>query len=212
MNVVCDGCGQAASDEHIARRLRRLEMATRFRPIHIQILFLGEVPSPRIENYFYSCNPERAARTGLSRALFDELMAGLGIAPASPAGDEPFLSEFQKRGCFFADALECPLEESFADFAPDKPQYGPRALTHRYAPTIVKRVALSYKPKHIVLISTRTRHLIPYLEQAGFKEKLLLHQGLPLHFPHPANPVAQSSFRAGLAEILQHLTVRPAGP
>jgi len=37
----CDGCGQPASAEHIARRLQRLEWATRFRPIHIQALLLA---------------------------------------------------------------------------------------------------------------------------------------------------------------------------
>ena len=29
----CDGCGQAASPEHMARRLRRLEWTTRYRPV-----------------------------------------------------------------------------------------------------------------------------------------------------------------------------------
>src|SRR2546427_11492931 len=39
--LVCDGCGQTASAEHIARRLQRLEWATRYRPVHIHTLFLG---------------------------------------------------------------------------------------------------------------------------------------------------------------------------
>ncbi len=37
----CDGCGQLASPEHIARRLQRLEWTTRFRPVHIGTLLLG---------------------------------------------------------------------------------------------------------------------------------------------------------------------------
>src|SRR3984893_2546309 len=37
----CDGCGQPASPEHIARRLQRLEWMTRFRPIHLHTLLLG---------------------------------------------------------------------------------------------------------------------------------------------------------------------------
>src|SRR5437899_12101620 len=37
----CDGCGQAATAEHIARRLQRLEWTTRYRPVHIHTLLLG---------------------------------------------------------------------------------------------------------------------------------------------------------------------------
>src|ERR1700740_33549 len=37
----CDGCGQKASEEHLTRGLRRLEWATRYRPVHIHTLLLG---------------------------------------------------------------------------------------------------------------------------------------------------------------------------
>jgi len=40
-SLVCDGCGQSADAEHIARRLKRLENMTRYRPIHIQALLMG---------------------------------------------------------------------------------------------------------------------------------------------------------------------------
>jgi len=48
---VCDGCGQAASTEHISRRLRRLEWTTRYRPVHINTLVLGAF-SPHDEKDF----------------------------------------------------------------------------------------------------------------------------------------------------------------
>jgi len=48
---VCDGCGQIASAEHVARRLKRLEWATRYRPVHIHTLFLGAF-SPHDEKDF----------------------------------------------------------------------------------------------------------------------------------------------------------------
>jgi hypothetical protein len=38
--ILCDGCGQPATPEHIAERIHRLELATRYRPIHIQVLWL----------------------------------------------------------------------------------------------------------------------------------------------------------------------------
>src|SRR5437899_2234034 len=76
--ILCDGCGIPATPEHIARRLRHLELATRFRPIHIGILFVAEAPPPRLENYFYYCVPDRSEndsqRTGSSSILFDRLL------------------------------------------------------------------------------------------------------------------------------------------
>src|ERR1700680_2959281 len=49
----CDGCGLPASPEHIARRVRRLELSTRFRPVHIGLLFVARAPSVRPEDDFY---------------------------------------------------------------------------------------------------------------------------------------------------------------
>jgi hypothetical protein len=202
---VCDGCGLAASPEHINKRIRRLELATRFRPIHIALLFLAEAPPPCLEDYFYYPAKERSERTGLSRVLFDELMQGAGIREEKWPGDEARLVEFQRRGFFFADSLECPVEDIVPGLREGTARANAFDLAHRYGPTIVKRIQHSYRPKHIVLLSTRTRHLIPILQQARLGDRLLLFQGLPLHFPHPHNPAAQAQFRAGLAEVLARL-------
>lgn len=199
--ALCDGCGLAADPEHIARRIRRLELATRFRPIHVAVLFLAEAPPPRLEDYFYYPAADRSQRSGLSRVLFDELMAGAGISTEQP--DEECLAQFQRRGFFLADSLECPVEEIVPGVREGTARASARQLAERYGPTIVKRVEHSYKPKHVVLLSTRTRHLIPLFQRAGLAERLLLYQGLPLHFPHPHNPAAQAQFRAGLAEVLR---------
>src|SRR5271165_5109971 len=52
--LICDGCGQAASAEHLAARLRRLEWATRWRPLHIQTLLLGAVAPGEDAEFIYS--------------------------------------------------------------------------------------------------------------------------------------------------------------
>ena len=204
---VCDGCLLPASDEHIALRLQRLELATRFRPIHIQLLLLAEAPPPRLQDYFYYPAKERSERSGLSRVLFDELTQAVGIEGGEGKPAEATLGEFQRRGFFLADSLECPVEEIVPAV-----REGVRAnafeLSHRYAPVIVKRILFSYKPRHIALLSTRTRHLIPFFHQAGLRDRLLLYQGLPLHFPHPHNPAAQSQFRVGMAAILERVAAR----
>ncbi len=203
---LCDGCGQPAGDEHIARRIRRLELATRFRPVHISVLFLAEAPPARLEDYFYFPGNDRR---GLSRVLFDELMQGAGIAEGPTQDDQACLAEFQKRGFFLADCLECPVEEIVPGVRERTARANAFALAHRYASAIVQRVQFSYKPRHIVLLSTRTRHVVPFLQQAGLRDRVLLYQGLPLHFPHPHNPAAQAQFRAGLAEVLAKSGVRP---
>ncbi|MBI1749782.1 MAG: hypothetical protein HY234_09225 [Acidobacteria bacterium] len=197
----CDGCGLPASPEHIALRIRRIELATHFRPVHIHALFLAEAPPERPEDYFYYPAKGRAERGRLSRALFSGLMEGLSIAPMAGEGDEPFLAEFQRRGFFLADCLECPVADIVPGLREGTVRANAHELVHRYGATILRRIDSSYKPRHIVLLSTRTRHLIPLLQQAAWGSRLLLYHGLPLHFPHPDNPGAQAQFRAGMAEI-----------
>lgn len=205
---VCDGCGLPASDDHVARRLKRLELATRFRPIHISILFLAEAPPADLANYFYCPADDPAARKGLSRILFGELISGVGIQAQPGKSEEACLLEFQRRGYFLADSLECPVEEIVPGVREGTARANAHELSHRYGPTVAKRVLYSYKPKYVVLLSTRTRHLIPFLHQAGLGDRLLLYQGLPLHFPHPHNPAAQAQFRAGLAEVLERVAAK----
>jgi hypothetical protein len=50
---VCDGCGAAVDAEHIRQRIERLEMATRYRPVHIQTLLVGTAPPKETEDYLY---------------------------------------------------------------------------------------------------------------------------------------------------------------
>src|SRR2546429_3637145 len=69
-DLPCDGCGQAASAEHIARRLRRLEWATRFRPVHIHTLLLGGVAPREDAEFLYAPGDEfRGEAADLLRAV-----------------------------------------------------------------------------------------------------------------------------------------------
>jgi len=205
---VCDGCGLPASDTHISRRIQRLELSTRFRPIHIQVLFLGEAPPPRPEDYFYFPNVDSAARAGLSRILFDELSHGVGIDRGAGKSEEEILTEFQRGGYFLADCLECPVEEIVPGVREGTARASAFELGNRYGPAVALRIERSYKPKYVVPLSVRTRHVLPFLVQRGLADKLLLYQGLPLHFPHPHNPAAQAQFRAGLAEVISRAGIR----
>jgi hypothetical protein len=57
---VCDGCGATVDAEHIRERIERLELATRYRPVHIQTLLIGVAPPSKKEDYFYSSEKEAA--------------------------------------------------------------------------------------------------------------------------------------------------------
>jgi len=78
--------------EHIARRLRRLEWTTRYRPVHIHTLLLGAF-SPLVENEFlYAPEGEFQGEAAL-------LLDALGIAMAGKARDVVH-AEFQRGGFF----------------------------------------------------------------------------------------------------------------
>lgn len=134
---VCDGCGATVDAEHIRHRIEWLEMATRYRPVHIQTLLVGSVPPAKSENYLYS---------------------------SEKAG-----AELQRNGIFLVYAVECPLTESAKPFE----------AVQGAAPTLIKRVQFSYRPKSIVLFSPATSGLIPALREAGFGDHLILKDGAP---------------------------------
>jgi hypothetical protein len=71
-SILCDGCGLPASPEHIAARMERLELVTRFRPIHIHVLFVALDPMPRPQDEFF--------RPPESRQFFDSLLSALDVS------------------------------------------------------------------------------------------------------------------------------------
>lgn len=150
MPLRCDGCGQLATAEHISRRLQRLEWATRFRPIHIQTLLLGGIPSQRDDEFLYSPEPSIAG----------EAQTILHAVKISTEGKskETVLAEFQKLGLMLTHVLECPLEthvcasESYI-------------LIQNHLPTAVTRIRRSLKPKRVLLLSAHLQRLADQLHQ-----------------------------------------------
>ena len=172
--IRCDGCGVVATPDHLRRRVERLELATRFRPIHIDTLILHPAPPQRVEDYFYRPAHSREARSPSSRAFFDGVLAAAGINTDGGKSEELLLAEFQRAGFFVTESCECPLEDSgtsSADFAV------------RMAPSLLRRVQFSYKPKHILILSSELAPLIPVFRQAGLGENLLLREGQPIDIP-----------------------------
>lgn len=164
---VCDGCGERVDEHHIRRRIERLELATRFRPIHINVLLMDAAPPLATEDFFYA--PGGTARSAAGRRYFDELAKLAGAGQGSTADTEAILSEFQHRGFFLASAVECPVADGAAL----------NAIIRRLAPTVLRRVQASYKPKYVALISQAAEELIEPFRAAGWGDRLILDHGAP---------------------------------
>ena len=159
---VCDGCGAPADEAHIRRRIERLEMATRFRPIHIQVLLLGDAPPTRFEDYFYRPLRDGESRSSAAKDFFVEVMKAAGISSDAAANEEAALAEFQHRGFYLADAVECPVPT-------------PQELSERItaaSSTLLKRIEFSYRPKHVVPVAAGVNAIIQVLRASPIADRL----------------------------------------
>ncbi len=206
VSIVCDGCGLPASPAHIAARMERLEQVTRFRPIHIHLLFVAFDPMPRLEDDFYS-PPE-------SRDFFDSFLTALNILPdterreirletaemrpqtesngrdAGPA----MLLEFQRRGYYLTYLSECPVTQ-LQSAGQGVEASASRECIPRLAPTLIKRIRFNYRPKHVVLLGTHLSPLIGLFEDAGLGPLLLLDRTAPLTIPSTGDGSSVDLFR-----------------
>lgn len=171
---VCDGCGRSVDEAHVRQRIERLEMATRFRPIHIGVLLIDAAPPERLEDFFYAAVGD-GTHSAAGQASFNELaklagaMADSGAASGSGTEAEAVRTEFQRRGFFLTHAVECPFD-SASELS---------AAIRCLGKTVVLRVQTSYKPKHVALISAPTGELIETFRAAGWADRLLLNNGAP---------------------------------
>jgi hypothetical protein len=191
-NLPCDGCGFRASPEHIAERLRRLEIYTRYRPVHISMLFVALAPSGRIEDDFYG-PPE-------SKDFFEPFLTALNVTPSREpqASDAPGLAgldaaklaEFQHRGYYLACLSECPIPENGET---------PASTIARLAPTLIRRIRFNYKPKLIAPIGQELYPLVDLLRREQSSPVLTLDNGQPLPYPRTGGRDWQELFQRAVA-------------
>src|SRR5690348_14865911 len=180
--LLCDGCGQPATPEHTARRLQRLEWATRFRPVHIATLVLGGVSPPADEEFLYC-----GKFAGEALALLDA--AGISVANKS---SETVLSEFQRGGLFVTYVLECPLEVNGGN------RLSISDLISRRLPAVAARIRRSLKPKRAILYASEAAAGISVIADADLRCTVLLDDGKPFVL----GPGTQSASSAHLRELL----------
>jgi len=189
----CDGCGLPASPDHIGDRLRRLELSTRFRPVHIGVLFVALAPSIRPEDDFYG--------PGEKKEFFEPFLDALEIpltaekaAPGSDAhlADSARLVEFQHRGYYLAYLSECPIREAVEPAA---------STTARLGPTLIRRIRFNYKPKLIAPMGQELSPLVDVLRAAGIGPILTLDQGLALPTPRTGDREWLELFQRAVATL-----------
>jgi hypothetical protein len=182
----CDACGLPASAEHIAGRIRRLELATRFRPVHIRVLFVALAPPVRPEDHFYG--------PAQSKEFSNPLLEALEIPlPATGAPTEvERLTEFQRRGHYLAYVSECPVTGTV------KPA---ETTIARLGFNLIRRIQLNYRPKHIVPVGQELFPLIEMLVGTGIGPALILNQGLPLPSPGTGGTDWNALVRRAVASV-----------
>jgi hypothetical protein len=158
--IHCDGCGQVASAEHLAARFRRLEWATRHRPIHVNTLVLGGVvPAEDAEIVYADVLPFRGEAAGLLRVA--------GIDVAGKSADE-IHHEFQRTGFFVAHVLDCPADGAEASAATLQEKIDKRL------PATFTRIRRSIKPKRLVLLGSALDRFVENFRREELGSSLIL--------------------------------------
>jgi hypothetical protein len=181
----CDGCGQAASNEHIGRRLQRLEWSTRYRPVHIQTLLLGGVSPREDEDFLYSPQAEFRGEARL-------VLEAAGISTKDKTR-EAVHAEFQRAGVFLTHVLECPFEAESTG-APEL-----ASLIERQLPTVLTRIRRSLKPKRIVLISGSLEECKEKITSAQLGCAVVLDEGKPFALESSDNVRITMRLRTAIA-------------
>jgi hypothetical protein len=170
-SILCDGCGQVASPEHIAQRLQRLEWSTRFRPIHMQALLLGAASPADRTDFLYAPDDTHSGEAAA-------LLAAAGVDPTGKSA-EAVLSEFQRHGFYLTHVLECPLEDSANS----------SALLEKRLPSLFARVRRSLKPKRLILISAELAPFANQIEAAKLDCDVVLDNARPFTLENPESRV-----------------------
>jgi hypothetical protein len=183
--LVCDGCGQAASTEHIAQRLKRLEWTTRHRPVHIHTLLLGAF-SPQEENEFlYAPGGEFHGEAAL-------LLDAVGISTAGKTGDTVH-AEFQRAGFFLTHVLECPLEGG-----PGQRTEAANLLADRLQ-SVATRIRRSLKPRRVLGVTEELTPIVDAVLALDLGCPVLLDQGKPFCLGSGPGKNATARLREALA-------------
>ena len=186
--LVCDGCGQTATAEHIARRLRRLEWTTRYRPVHIHTLLLGAFSPLRDEDFLYA----GGEASGEFRGEAAQILDAVGISTAGKTRDAVH-AEFQRAGFFLTHVLECPLDGDPAQ------REGAAALLAKRIQPVATRIRRSLKPKRVMAITEELAPVVHDILALDLGCPVVMNNGRPFVFGAVGNDSGLSQFREKLS-------------
>lgn len=185
--ILCDGCGQPASSQHLAQRLQRLEWSTRYRPIHLHTLLLGAISPDTPREFLYAPEESHSGEAA-------NLIAAAGISTVGKSSDA-IHSEFQRRGIYLTHVLECPFDASAT---------GPDSLNNALLarlPMIFTRIRRSLKPKRLAFISRTLTPLIERFATAQLGCELVLDDDKAFAFDH-SNPLELTAAVTRFRDVL----------
>lgn len=187
----CDGCGQAASAEHIARRLRRLAWATRHRPVHIHTLLLGGVAPCEDAEFLYAPRDEfRGEAADLLRAV------GISTAGKAPAD---IRREFQAAGFFLTHLLECPVEQRVVCDVPAG-HGATETLLREHLRSVASRIRRSLKPRRVTLVTEVPPAVVEEIVSMNLGCPVVLDDGRPFRFTPSTGGMTIARFQEILSE------------
>lgn len=185
----CDGCGQTASAEHIARRLQRLEWTTRYRPVHINTLLLGAFSPLHDEDFLYAPGGEDGEEF---RGEAAQILEAVGISTAGKTRDAVH-AEFQRAGFFLTHVLECPLNGDPADGETAA------ALLTRRLQTVATRIRRSLKPKRVMAVNEELAPVVEDILALDLGCPVVLDHGKPFRLESSAGKSVGERLREALA-------------
>jgi hypothetical protein len=182
--LVCDGCGQIASAEHIARRLQRLEWTTRYRPVHIHTLLLGAFSPHDERDFLYGPGGEFQGEAAL-------LLDAVGISTAGKVADAVH-AEFQRAGFFVTHVLECPIEGGSSS------QAEVQAALKARLPAVATRIRRSLKPKRVMPVTEALALVVEDIVRLDLGCPVQLDRGRPFRLANSAGENGLERLREAL--------------
>lgn len=186
----CDGCGQMGSPEHIARRLRRLEWATRYRPVHIQTLLLGGVAPREDAEFLYAPGSDFHGEG-------EALLRAMGI-PFGRKSAETVHAEFQSAGFFLTHILECPVELETNDTVHATAGTHASTLLRKHLPAVASRIRRSLKPRRVILVTEMAPEVVQDVLALDLGCEVILDSGKPYALTPSVKDGEIARFRAVL--------------
>ena len=181
----CDGCGQAATAEHIARRLQRLEWTTRCRPVHIHTLLLGAFSPLWNEEFLYASSGEFHGEAA-------QILDAVGISTAVKTRDAVH-AEFQRAGFFLTHVLECPPENEGIL------QTGTQTALKKRLTAVATRIRRSLKPKRVMAVTEELALVLDDILAMDLGCPVLLDHGKPFLLESRAGENSAARLREALA-------------